>query len=434
MLVKWMDWLDGRGALGQGALPDVKRTTGGGYRQSQPLTRGNVEAVLAWAGLCVRFDMMRQALRYVWTVEGVTFSDDDEPGVYQRIVDALLMLDIAVSRSVLDEVLLAVGRADRFHPMADWLDGLAWDGRDYIGELAGSVVTDCELWPTYLENWLVQVVDGVCGWRAGGVRQGLPYVLVLVGPQGIGKTHWFRQLGAGWLKTDVELQLGTVAGRDHQLQALRWPMCELGELDGIFRKADVAHLKSFLSRPCDEIRAPYARRAVETPRMTTFCGSVNVGEFLVDDTGSRRFWPVAVDRISWPDGLDVAGVWAQAVAWWRENADFTLSAAEEALRDAAARATHTSRSAVQEMIQDYWTAHKNCPDMFRAMNRTEILEMLGFRHLSPKHISEASQLLADISGKMRTIDGKQRAYMFPYSEFAHDSRTWKTGGHLHLIS
>ncbi len=165
--------------------------------------------------------------------------------------------------------------------------------------------------------------------------------------------------------------------------------------------------------------------------MTTFCGSVNVGEFLVDDTGSRRFWPVAVDRIG---GVDVSGVWAQARAWWAEDAGFTLTAEEEALRDAGARAVHTSQSAVQEKLRAYWEAHKTCEDMFRPMNRTDILEMLGFRNPSNKLVSEAGQLLSDMLGKMRTLDGKQRCWAFPFSEFAHDSRTWRAVGHLRLIT
>lgn len=433
MLRDWMAWLNGLGTLGLGSMPDVKRTTGGGYRQSQPLTRGNVSALLMWAGLEVRFDMMQQRPCFSWVERGAVFSERDELGVYQELCDRLAMLDIGVSRGVLDEVLLALSQESRFHPMAEWLDGLGdWDGVDWIGRLAATVETDTELWPVFLENWLVQVVDGVRGWDSDAVRTGLPYCLVLVGPQGVGKTHWLRLLGAGWMASEVELHLGSPSGKDHQLAALRWPMAELAELDGIFRKADVAHLKSFLSRETDVIRAPYARRALVMPRMTTFCGSVNVAEFLVDDTGSRRFWPVDVTRISDASGIDFRGVWAQAFAYWAESPRFGLTAKEEEERTAAAAVKYTLKSQVQEKLSGYWEAHKNCTDMLRPMNRSEILEMLGFRNLSNKSIAEAGQYLTDNIGRMRTIDQKQRCWLFPFSEFAHDSTTWARN-HLTLV-
>lgn len=446
MLRDWMVWTEGLGGIGIGSMPDVKRTTGGGYRQAQPLTRGNVERMLMFLGLEVRFDMMRQRPCFVWAERDgfaqwtpTVFSERDELGVYQALCDQLAMLDISAPRGLLDDILLAIAQASRFHPMAEWLDGLgAWDGHDYIADLAATVETECELWPVFLENWLVQVVDGVCGWASeepgtasGGARHGLPYCLVLVGDQGVGKTRWLRALGCGWLASEVELHLGSAAGRDHQLAALRWPMAELSELDGIFRKADVAHLKSFLSRETDSIRAPYARRALVMPRMTTFCGSVNVAEFLVDDTGSRRFWPVMVDRIR-DGGVDMLGVWSQARAYWAECPDFHLTADEEAWRDRQANTAHTLRSVMQETLAGYWEAHKDCEEMMRPMNRAEILDMLGFRNASNKLVSEAGQYLIENIGYHRTIDRKQRAWMFPFSEFAHDSSTWKRN-HLTLV-
>lgn len=443
MLRDWAAWCEGLGRIGIGSLPDVKRTTGGGYRQSQPLTRGNVERMLQFLGLDVRFDMMRQRPCFVWAdrdgAEGWTpavFSERDELGVYQALCDRLAMLDIAAPRGLLDDILLAIAQASRFHPMADWLAGLGeWDGRDYISELAATVETSCELWPVFLENWLVQVVDGVCGWVGDSVRHGLPYCLVLVGAQGVGKTRWLRALGCGWLASEVELHLGSSAGRDHQLAALRWPMAELSELDGIFRKADVAHLKSFLSRETDSIRAPYARRALVMPRMTAFCGSVNVAEFLVDDTGSRRFWPVTVDAIregSLTAGL-LRGVWSQARAYWAECPDFHLTAAEEAWRGRQAIKCHTLQSTMLEKLSGYWEAHKDHKDLdWRPMNRAEILDMLGFRNASNKSMSEAGQYLIENIGRMRTFDKKQRAWLFPFSEFAHDSSTWRRN-HLMLV-
>jgi len=126
------------------------------------------------------------------------------------------------------------------------------------------------------------------------------------------------------------------------------------------------------------------------------------------------------------------GVWAQARAYWVECPDFHLTAEEEAWRDRQATVAHTLRSTMQETLAGYWEAHRDCEEMMRPMNRAEILDMLGFRNASNKMMSEAGQYLMENIGRMRTIDRKQRAWLFPFSEFAHDSSTWRRN-HLMLV-
>ena len=316
------------------------------------------------------------------------------------------------------------------------MKGLEWDGVDRIGDLAASVTTDNALWAVYLENWLVQVCEGVCGWRRAR-KFSLPYVLVLVGGQGVGKTHWLKSLGHSWIKAEAELHLSSTAGKDHQLEVLKWPMAELAELDGIFRKSDISHMKAFISREEDSIRAPYARRAVIRARMTTFCGSVNDAEFLTDSSGSRRFWPVLVEGISWSFAMDWAQLWAQAHAFWNEDSEFGLTAAEDAQRAAVAIETHTLLSPEAENIAAFYDAHAHLTETFVPMNRTEILKMLGYRNLSPRAVAEAGRWLVQELGKHRTLSvgktSKKRAWMFPYNEFAADNKMWAGKPHLRPV-
>jgi putative DNA primase/helicase len=404
-------------------LVDVKRTSGGHYRNTQPFTQNNLAVVLGWLGLTVRFDVMRHTVAF-FGGDGERLADVAEMQAHESILDTLTRLDIAVGVGRLAETLAAIAWGSPFHPMEDWLAGLEWDGGDYIAALGATVVTDNPLWLVYLENWLVQVVDGVCGWR-DPERHGLPYCLVLSGAQGIGKTRWFRALGCGWLRSEAELHLNSSAGKDHQIEVLRWPMAELSELGGVFRKSDSDVLKGFLSKERDSLREPYGRRAVSRPRMTAFCGSVNEDAFLVDESGTRRFWPVAVEAIRVFDGVDMRQVWAQARAYWGEDSGFHLTQEENRVRIEVSARAHTVISKEVETVAAYWEAHKHCEEMMRPMNRTEILDMLGFRDAWNKTRSEVGAFLADKVGKMRTLDGKQRAWMFPYSEFAHDSGTWK---------
>jgi len=68
---------------------------------------------------------------------------------------------------------------------------------------------------------------------------------------------------------------------------------EVAELQGM-RKADVEHVKAMLSRTTDRGRLAWARTQSEEGRRFIFVGTSNGRNYLLDPTGNRRFWPVAV--------------------------------------------------------------------------------------------------------------------------------------------
>jgi putative DNA primase/helicase len=88
-------------------------------------------------------------------------------------------------------------------------------------------------------------------------------------------------------------------------------LVELGELDATFRKADIAQLKSFITKDRDTLRRPYARKESKFARRTLFFASVNETNFLHDTTGNRRFWTIECVAINFKHGLDMQQVWAE---------------------------------------------------------------------------------------------------------------------------
>jgi len=410
-------------------LPDQKKTTSGNLAGSQNLTVPNLQYVLKGMGIGVRHNMMTNTIEY----SGVAQDALTQDATRLTVQDMLLGLDIN-NLGRYDEIVGALGRRSPYHPMEEWMRGLPPASGDPIGDLIASVKTDNPLWPVYLENWLIQVVEAVCGWR-GKEKASIPHVLVLAGAQGAGKSFWLKRLGGQWFKGEAELHLSTSSGKDHQLEALKYPMVELSELDGIFRKADIAHMKSFISREIDSIRSPYERKATIRPRMTSFCASVNEAEFLNDPSGSRRFWPVSVNDIDWGYQVDLEGIWSEAYRLWCADPNFNLTADEDAQRASMALDVHTMMSEMEETITEYYRRHVGS-ERFKeaAMNRTEILKMLfGGRAFSNKDISLAGKILTDIRGNHKTLDGKQRAWMFPYNEFAIDRATWPDISHMKIV-
>ena len=143
-------------------------------------------------------------------------------------------------------------------------------------------------------------------------------MLILSGPQGIGKSTILDKMSRGWFNDSIRTFEGKEASE--LLQGV-W-LVEISELDA-FRRTDVARIKQFLSLRADRFRAAYGRNVKEIPRSCVFFGTCNDSEFLQDATGNRRFWPVDTgeqERINnvWTD-LDgeIDNLWAEAVMRWQ---------------------------------------------------------------------------------------------------------------------
>jgi predicted P-loop ATPase len=134
---------------------------------------------------------------------------------------------------------------------------------------------------------------------------------------------------------------------------------ELAQLDSISR-GEVSKIKAFMSRQTDRFRPPYGQRVVEQKRQCVFAGTTNGNEYLRDETGGRRFWPVGCTKID-IDGLSKAKdqLWAEARArydqgkpWWLDTMDLNGAAAGEQ----AARLMQDPRG---ETISSYVAEHKH---------------------------------------------------------------------------
>jgi predicted P-loop ATPase len=227
---------------------------------------------------------------------------------------------------------LAVAIDDnRFHPVRDYLDAQSWDGKPRL-----------DGWLTYylgvdpIEHYTGPV--GRCWMIAAVARIYRPgcqakYCLVLEGDQDLGKSTALETLGGEWYTDDIA-ELGT---KDSALQAGNAWIVELAELDSV-RKAHVAAVKAFISRKVDRFRKPFGRNVIDQERQCIMAGSINPGaEYLLDQTGNVRFWPVLctkIDIVSLTRDRDQ--LWAEAVhrfkngeKWWIEDEQAVAAAREQ---------------------------------------------------------------------------------------------------------
>lgn len=212
-----------------------------------------------------------------------------------------------------------VGRRDSFNPLRDWLESLQWDGIKRLDKWTATYLGTVESeYNTFVgAKWCISAIA-----RAYEPGCKADHVLILEGPQGRGKSTALATLaGKNWF-TDTPLDIGN---KDAYLSLRGKWIIELAELASL-RKAEADRIKAFFSSPCDYYRPPYGHHQIEVPRTCVFAGSVNHGEYLRDETGNRRYWPVHCGVID-IEGLDAdrEQLWAEAVVrykakerWWPE--------------------------------------------------------------------------------------------------------------------
>lgn len=178
-------------------------------------------------------------------------------------------------------------------------------------------------------------------------------MLILTGPQGIGKSTLLDKMSRGWFNDSIRSFEGKEASE--LLQGV-W-IVEVSELDA-FRRTDVSRIKQFLSLRADRFRAAYGRNVKELPRSCVFFGTTNNSEFLQDTTGNRRFWPVDTGeqrniKNVWRDlSVELDQLWAEAVSRWQLGEPLFLSGSiEEAAK--AKQEEHRESSTREGIIREF---------------------------------------------------------------------------------
>lgn len=195
-----------------------------------------------------------------------------------------------ITRADVEQAILVRGYAHKYHPIREWMDGLQWDGVPRVNTWLHTYLGATSDEYTHLVGRLF-LIGMVARIQQPGCK--MDNMLILEGPQGAGKSSALGILAREEYFSDG---LADIGSKDASLAMRgRW-LIEIAEL-AASSKAEAEHLKAFVSRNTERYRPPFGRLEVSEPRQCVLAGTTNVGTYLKDASGARRFWPVMVGHI-----------------------------------------------------------------------------------------------------------------------------------------
>lgn len=222
-------------------------------------------------------------------------------------------------------------QGNRRNEPREWLESLSWDSESRIAHFFPAIfgAEDNEYARTVSRNFWVGMVARI--YKPGCQ---LDNMVVLEGPQGNGKTAALRLIAGNWYAQ----QPANPYDKDFFLILQGRMIVEIDELDA-FGRAEVTKIKSVITTTHDALRAPYERHVIDRPRMGIFVGTTNEKNWVRDQTGARRFWPIdcAAKEIDL-DTLknkreqffaEAVSLYKAAATWWEINREAAQAEQEQ---------------------------------------------------------------------------------------------------------
>ena len=229
----------------------------------------------------------------------------------------------------------------RADPVAEWLDGLTWDGTDRLDRMFIDAMgaSDTELNQATARAWLVGAVKRT--FKAGGQHDWIP---IFISGQGGGKSTFVFEMAPRARSAFASVPN---INEDRKVIVEGIGPAALVEFDDINDGKYYARVKSFISTRNDRFREPYGLQSSDHPRHWVGAGTGNddgEGVLPPDGTGSRRYVAIPVSTPGDSSDARAAHVrkyvgdnrdqlWAEAVHQYLAGASSYLVGRYESERD-----------------------------------------------------------------------------------------------------
>jgi predicted P-loop ATPase len=265
-----------------------------------------------------------------------------------------------------------------YDPFVGYFESLPeWDGVDYISKLANFVTADDKMW------WQLMFKKALvrnCACATGFVNYNKQCV-VLFGGSDAGKSMFIRFLVPPFLEKYFN-ENPNIANRDDKDARLSIAKNFITNLDdvGNIRETELKELKSTFSKESINERLIYDRSNTRMARKTTFWGTADKEEFLIDEQGNVRWVIVRIKSILHDEGgqkgysknIDMNNVWAQAYHLLKSGFRFTLTKDEIEYSEKNNKANYMKTTLEDELILRYYVSAERGTEKSVFLTATDI--------------------------------------------------------------
>lgn len=196
-----------------------------------------------------------------------------------------------VKTATVVEAIETLAYRHQVHPVRDWLKSLPWDQEDrldtFFTDFCGTPQT-----PYAAAVGRSLFISAVARIFRPGCQ--VDTMVTLEGPQGSGKSSLIRALFSHAWHCEITEAPGALDF--YQCMEGKW-VGEFSELSAMGR-TDQNRVKQALTSTHDTYRSSYGRKAQTRARQFIFIGNTNKDEYLFDETGARRYLPIACPEIN----------------------------------------------------------------------------------------------------------------------------------------
>jgi hypothetical protein len=277
-----------------------------------------------------------------------------------ELMNDLIRAKFKISDADFDRTLADRRLVPAYNPFINYFNGLVFNGEkgSAIDHFSSFVTveggeTEQERWKVNFKKALVRTVK--CALNDNYFNK--QCLVLYSADQSVGKTSYLRTLCPPAL-SDYFFEEMIGSDKDSQIMLANNFIILLDELATLSR-VDINHLKAILSKREVNVRLPYARKSQIFPRRSSFFGTTNRTDFLLDNQNVR--WVVfAVEDIDKSYGniftgeynIDINNIWAEAFQLYKDGFMCELTKEDLELNENNNR-MYSASSVEKELIEKY---------------------------------------------------------------------------------
>jgi len=366
----------------------------------------NLEHLLNHYNISFKWNMMKRE----WDVNVPSknfYSEEKENEVLTYMTNLAVIHGFNIRR--IGRHLDSIALKNIYHPVRDWVLSEPLKDYSHFDQFIKTLkTTDDEFSQLLLKRWLISAM-GVLFNEGNFIAQG---VLVLHGPGGWGKSTFIALLAPSEMnaiKKGTELD---TSNKDNLIRLAGYWIAELGELGGTINKSDHNKLKAHITNDLDEARRPFAAKDSKMIRRTIYAGTVNEENFLIDETGNRRWWAISLIEPIDTNAmqlLNMQQVWRAAYELYMRGERPYLNN-DEIKQLNESNEKHEQIDPLDEKLEAYfnWEQPGN-----KWMNSSQILEIIGYKNPNKSQTTRIAFFLKK-RGLSKGTGRLRRAYLMPF--------------------